>query len=92
MGCGCIADLVNGLHRCIHRRIKTNRIVCTCNIQINGSRYTNGIDTMSRQLSCALERTVTADNNNTVYAMLPADLCALSLAFLCTKLLTSGCV
>ena len=47
MGHGCIFDLVNGFHSRIDRRIKTDGIIRTCNIQIDGSGDTNGIDAQS---------------------------------------------
>ncbi len=47
MGRGGISYLVNRLHRGVDRRVKTNRILCTCNVKINRSRHTDRIDAMS---------------------------------------------
>src|SRR5699024_575451 len=60
MGSRGIADLIDSFHSCIHRRVKTDGIIRTGNIQINGSRKADGVDPKSRQLSGSTEGSVAA--------------------------------
>ena len=89
MGCGCIANLINCFHGRVDSRVKTNGIIGTGNIQVNGSRKADCIDTQGGQLSRTSEGTVSSDDHHSVNAMLAADISALLLAFRCGELLTS---
>ena len=50
MGRGSILDFIDGTHCRIYRRIESDRILGTVNIQIDCSRYAYRIDSQSRQL------------------------------------------
>ena len=86
MGCGSITYFINGLHGCINCRIKSDSVFCTCNIKVNGSRYTNCIYAKSCQLLCACKGTVSTDDYQTINSMFLADLRTFSLTIFCTKL------
>ena len=92
MGGGGVTDLVNGLHGRVDSRVKTNGVIRTCNVQVNGSRKSDCIDSKGGKLASAAEGTVAANHHNAVDSMLTADFSALLLAFRCSKLLASGCV
>ena len=92
MGGRGITYLIDGLHSGIDCSIKSDGVIGAGNIQVNGSRNADGVDAKGRQLSGAAEGTVTADDYDTVNAMLAADLRALFLAFRSYKLHTSCCV
>ena len=85
-----IPHLIDCLHGRVDCRIKSNGILCTGNIQINGSRQPNGINAMSGQGLRAAVRTVAADDHQTVYAMLMADIRSFLLAFLRAEFVTPG--
>ena len=90
MGGRSIPHLVNGFHSRIYRRVKANGILCTGNIQINGSRYAYGVNAKVRQCLCPLERTVSANDHNSVNPMVPADLGTSLLSLFCHKLFAAG--
>ncbi len=92
MGCGCIPYLVDSFHCGIYRCVKSNSILCTCNVKINGSRKGNGINPQGRQFLGAFKRAVPADDNHAVNAVLFTDFRTFLLAFLCDKLHTAGCL
>ena len=91
MGGRGVPDLIDCLHGRVDRCIKSDRIFCTGNIQVDSSRKSNSIDPMSCQCLCSSVRTITANDNQTVNSMLLADLCCLQLGFLCLELRTSCC-
>ena len=86
MGCGCIAHAVDCIHGRIHCGVKADGVFCTCNIKVNGSRYTNCIYAKSCQLLCACKGTVSTDDYQTINSMFLADLRTFSLTIFCTKL------
>ncbi len=88
---GCIANLVDGLHGGIDGRVKADCIFCAGNIQINGSWKSDGIDSLPGQGKCSAVRAVAADNNQSVNAMLAADVGSCLLAFLRPHLLAARC-
>ena len=92
MGSRCITHLVDGLHRRIHSSIKTDGVIGTCDIQIDGSRKSYGINSKCGKLSRSAEGTVTADYHQTVNPMLLTDIGALFLALSRCELLASGCI
>ena len=92
MGGRCIAHLVDRFHRRIDCGVKTDRIIRTCNVQVNRARHTNRVDAACRQLLCTCKRTVAADDYKAVNAMLMADLCTKILSLRCTELRTAGCI
>ena len=85
MGRRCIADLVNGVHGCIHCRIKANAVIGTCNIQVDRSRNAHRIDSLCRQLLSSCKRTVSADDYQAVNPVPFADLRTLLLSLFCPK-------
>lgn len=82
----CIPDLVDRIHRRIHSRIKTNRIIRAGNIQVYRTGNTNRINPPGSQLLRPFKRAVSSDHYQTVNAMLPANLRALVLSFFRTEL------
>ena len=87
-----ITYLVDRFHCGVHRCIKTDGILCTCNIKVNRSRKTDRVDAECRQLLRTSERSVTADNDNSVDSMLLADLCCSLLTFRCLELHAACCL
>ena len=85
-----ILNLVDCLHCCVDSSIETDGVLGTCNIQIDGSGKTDGIDAQSGQCLCTTVRTVTADDNDTVDTVLSADLSTLLLSFLFLELQTTA--
>ena len=92
MGGGRIPYLINSLHGCVDSCIKTDGIIGTCDVKVNGSWKSDGIDPQGRKFSRSPEGTVTADDNDSVDAVLPADLCTHLLAFLRLELFTTRCI
>ena len=90
MGCGCITHLINGFHGGIDCGIKTDRIFCTCDVQIDCSGNTNGIDAKSGKLLRTLEGAVSAHNDHAVNTMLPADFGAFLLSLCGLKFRAAG--
>ena len=88
MGCGGIAYLIDGFHRSIDRGVKSNGIIGTGDIKVNGSRQTYGIDSKPRQFGSAIKGTITADDNQSFDAMFSAYLCPQLLSLFCTEFLT----
>ena len=86
---GSITYLIDRLHRGVDCCVKTDSILGTCNIQVNGSRNTDGINTKRSQLACTSERTVSADDYHAVNTVLAADLSSQRLSFRSRKLRTS---
>ena len=84
-----ILNLVDCLHCCVDSGIETDGVLGTCNIQIDSTGKTDGIDTKSGQGLRATIGTVTADNNDTVNTMLSADLSTLLLSFRFLELQTT---
>src|SRR5699024_4592985 len=78
-----ITHLVNSFHRRVYRGVKSNRIFCTGNIQIDGSRNTYCIYTQVCQLLCPGKRSVSADNNKPVNSIFLTNRCSLLLSFFC---------
>ena len=89
MGSRGITNLIDGFHRGVDCGVETDGIIGTGNIQVNGTRNSNGIDSESSQLLRSCEGTVTTDHHQTFDAMLTADLCRLLLSFRCTHLCTT---
>ena len=58
MGSGGVTDLVNGLHGRVDSRVKTNGVIRTCNVQVNGSRKSDCIDPKGGKLASAAEGTI----------------------------------
>ena len=88
---GSISYLIDRFHCCVDRCIKSDRIIRTCNIQIDRSRQTDRIDALFGKSLRTAVRTVTTDHDNTVNSMLAADLSTLLLSFRSPELRTSGC-
>ncbi len=84
-----IPDLIDRRHGSIHRRVKSYGIIRTCNVQIDGSRKSDGIDPLMGKLLRPTVRAVAADHDNAVDPMLPADLRSLLHTFLRLKLRAS---
>ena len=84
-----ITQLIDRLHRGIDGGIEADRIIGTCDIEIDGTRHTDGVDAECTQLAGATEGTVTTDDNDSVDTMLTADLRTTGLALRCGKLLAS---
>ena len=89
MGGRCVSYLVNGLHRRIDRRIETDGILCTGNVQINRSRQTDGIDAVSRKSLRAPVGAIPSDHHQTVNSVLMTDFRTPLLSFFRPELMTS---
>ncbi len=85
MGSRSITDLINRFHGCINSGVKANGIIGTCNIQVDGSGKTDGIDSQCSKLLCTLERTISTDNYDCIDSMLLTDLRTFLLSFRCGK-------
>ena len=83
-----ITHLVNSFHSCIYSCIKANCVFGTCNIQVNGSRYADCVDSKICKFLSSCKRTVSTDNNKTIDSMLSADLSAALLSLCMKKILT----
>ena len=92
MRCGSITNLINSLHCCVYSCIKSDRILGTCNIQVDCSRNTDRIDSKVCELLCTCKRTVTTDNYQSVDSMFFADFSTTLLTFRCTEFCTSCCI
>ena len=90
MGGRGISHLINGLHRRIDGRIKTDRIICAGDIQIDRSRNSDRIDSMARQCLRPAVGTVTADHHHAVDPVLFAHLRTLCLPFLILEFRAAG--
>ena len=87
-----ISDLIDGFHGCIDSSIKTDGIICTGNIQVNGSGNTDSIDALIGQLLGTGKGTVTTDNYQAIDTILLAGLYCGSQTFRSTHLGTSCCI
>ncbi len=92
MGSRGITYLINCFHSCINSCIKSDGVLCTCNIQVDRAWYTDGIYTKGSQLLCSCKGTVSTDHYQSVNTMLLADLCASLLSFCCTEFCTTCCI
>ena len=81
-----ITYFVDCFHSSIHSGIKTDGIFCTCDVQVDGSRNTNCVDSQICQFLSTCKRTVTTDNYQTVNAVFSADICCFFLSFFCSHL------
>ena len=59
-------------------------------MQVDGSRYTYGVNSKSCQFLRSCKRSVSADNYQSVDAVFSADICSTFLAFQCTHLCAAG--
>ena len=84
MRSGCISDFIDCFHCRIYSCIKTDGIICTGNIKIDGSRNTYCVYPKVRKLLRSCERTVSADNNQTIDTIFLTDSGSFLLSFLCT--------
>ena len=80
MGGRGITYLIDRLHSGVYCGIKSDGVIGAGNVQVDGSRNTDGVNAKGCQLSGAAEGTVTTNDYDTVNAMLAADLRALLLA------------
>ena len=85
----CITNLINCFHSSVNSGIKTNSILCTCNIKVNGSWNTNCIDSKICKLLSSGKGTVSTNYYKSVNTMLTADFCTTLLSFRCTEFRTS---
>ena len=86
MGSGGVAHLIDSVHSCIYRRIKSDGVVRAGDIKIDGTRHAYSVDAAVCKGSCAPEGAVAADDYHTVDTVLPAYFRALFLAFFRHKL------
>ena len=84
-----ITYLVNCFHSSINSGIKTDGILGTSNVKVDGSWNTNCINSKVRKLLCSGKGTVSTDYNKSVNTVLAADLCTTLLSFRCAELSTS---
>ena len=88
----CITDLIDRFHSCIDSCIKSNRIICTCNVKIDRSRKSNRIYSEVRQLLCSGKRSVSSDYYKTVNSVFFTNCCCFLLSFFCTHCLAACCL
>src|SRR5699024_126330 len=81
MGSGSITHLVDRLHSRIHSRVKSDGVLCTGNVKVDGTGNSDGIDTQIGQLLRACERTVSTDDNQALDPVFPADFGSSLLSF-----------
>ena len=74
MGSRSISYLVNRFHSGVDCGIKTDGVIGTCNIEVNGTGKTDCVDAVSGQCLRAAVGTVAADNNQAVDTVLSADI------------------
>ena len=89
MGSRCITNLVNCFHSCINSGIKTDGVLCTCNVKVDGSWNSDCVDSKVSKLLRSSKGTVSTDYNKSVNTVLAADLCTTLLSFRCAELGTS---
>ena len=89
MGCRCITDLVDRFHRSIYSRIKSDRIIGTCNIQIDRSRNSDRTHAQICKLLRSCKRAVSADHDQTVDSIFLADRSGFLLSLFRAHLLTT---
>ena len=85
-----ITDFINCLHSCIYRCVKSDRILCTINIKIDGSRNSNRIHSKICKFLRSTERSVSSNYYQTVNSILFTDSCCFLLTFFCNHLFTTG--
>ena len=90
MGGRGILHLVNGPHGRVDCRVKTDGILCTRDIQVDGSRDSHGVDPQPGKRLRPPVGAVSADHHNTVNAVLSADVSAPLLVLRLLELQTSG--
>ena len=86
-----ISNLIDCFHCSIYCCIKTDGVICTCNIKVNGSLNADCIDTLSSKCLCSTIRTVTTNYNKSINSMFAADFCSTLLHFQFCEFRTSGC-
>ena len=89
MGSRCITNLINCFHSCINSGIKTDGVLCTCNVKVDGSWNSDCVDSKVSKLLRSSKGTVSTDYNKSVNTVLAADLCTTLLSFRCAELGTS---
>ena len=89
---GSITNLINRLHSGINRGIKTDSIIRTCNIKVNGSRHTDGVHSECRKLSRSHKRSVSSDYDHAVNSVFFTDFSPLLLAFYSCKFFTTSSI
>ena len=87
---GGILHLVDGLHRRIDRRIKANRIIGACNIQVDGAGQSHRVDPQPGKRLRSAIGAVAANDNNAVDTVLRTDISALLLILGPFELQTAG--
>lgn len=92
MGGRGITHLINRLHGRIHCGVETDGVIGTCDIQIDGSRKSYGINSKCGKLSRSAEGTVAADYHQAVNPVFLTDFSALFLALSRCEFLASGCI
>ena len=92
MGSRGVAYLVNRFHCRIHCRVKSNRIFCTGNVKIDGSRQANCIDSQVCQFLGTLKGTVSSDHYKPVNSIFLTDSRRLLLSFFCAHLVAARCL
>ena len=90
VGRGSISHLIDRLHRRVDRRIKTDRIIRTGDIQIDRPRNPYRVDPMACQRLCAAVGSVSADHYDSVDSVLSAHFRTFRLSFFIFKFRTAG--
>ena len=86
-----ILDLVDGFHSSIDCCVKADRVICTCDVEVDRSGNADRVDPVAGKSLRAAVRTVAADDNDTVDTVFVADLRSSLLHFLFLELRASGC-
>ena len=69
-----ILNLIDSFHRCVNRSVKSDGVIGTGYVKVDGSGKTNGVDTVSGKCLRTSVWTVSTDNHDSVYAVLTADI------------------
>src|SRR5699024_9593464 len=88
----CITNFINRFHSCVYSSVKTNGVLCTCNVQVNGSRNTYCIYAQIRQFLRTCKRTISTDHHKAVDTMFFTDLSGSSLSLFCSHLCAAGSI
>ena len=92
MGSGGVPYLINGLHSRVDRGVKADGIFGAGDIQVNGSRHADGVDSQVRQLLRSGKGTVSSDDYQTVDAEFTAGSRRLLQTFLGAHLRAASCI
>ena len=87
----CLTKSVDSFHSCIYCRVKSDSIICICNVKVYSSRKTDNINTIFWKVLSSCKWSVTTDNDKCLYTKFLTDCCCLFLSLFLSELSTSRC-